>query len=204
MARDPLVIAIEQEMQAQGKTRAELGRLLGLDSSQVTRIFSEKSPTRRIQMHELRQIEAWLGRTGTRKPDFHSMADIVPLPGMVPLYGWVGAASEHRLVLAEQNALGFIPMHPAQLHFRNAFALQVADDCMRPRYEPGENIYLAPNQWPRIGQDIVIVTTEGNGFLKRFLGRDAERVLVEQLNPVKQLKFPLATIEAVHAVVGRG
>lgn len=42
------------------------------------------------------------------------------MPGLVPLYGFVGAASDGRLTLAEQNQRGYVPMHPAQLHARDA------------------------------------------------------------------------------------
>lgn len=194
---DPEIAAIDAALKAKGFKRADLGRLLGLDSAQVSRIFSGR---RRLQRHEARQIEDWLGGKETRP----ASATIHPLPGMVPLYGWVGAASESRLTLAEQSLRGFVPMHPAQQNLREAFALEVADISMVPRYEPGEIVYLAPNRWPTRNQDMVLVTKESHGFLKRFISRDAERVTAWQLNPERELTYELKDVDAVHTVVGRG
>ncbi len=192
---NPELAAIDERMKAQHKSRADLGRLLGLDSAQVSRIFSGK---RRIQLHEARQIESWLAGEG---PAAGASGAVLPLPGMVPLYGWVGAASPSRLVLAEQNLRGYVPMHPAQSHVRDAFALEVADISMSPRYEPGEIVYVAPNRWPRPNQDCVLVTTDGQGLLKRFVRRSDEGVVLHQLNPDGPITIETEKISAIHSVV---
>jgi phage repressor protein C with HTH and peptisase S24 domain len=196
---DPEVMAIDAAMAAQSRSRAEVARLLGLDSSQVSRIFAGR---RRLQRHEYSKLVEWLG-ISTPSPHVAGGA-IVPMPGMVPLYGWVGAASDERLTLADQNLRGYVPMHPNQAHVKDAFALEVADISMSPRYEPGEVVYLAPHRWPTRGQDCVLVTTDSNGFLKRFIRRDETSVHLHQLNPNEDLTFELSLVEAVHAVVGRG
>jgi phage repressor protein C with HTH and peptisase S24 domain len=195
---DPEISAIDAAMKQQGKSKADLGRLLGLDSAQVSRMFSGK---RRLQLHEAKAIHSWLG--GEQKA-VDIGGTVTPMPGMVPLYGWVGAASDSRLTMAEQNLRGYVPMHPNQAHVRNAFALEVADVSMTPRYEPGEIIYCAPNRWPGRGQDCVLVTNEGEGLLKRFIRRDVETLTLHQLNPDEDLHYPMETVFAVHTVVGRG
>ncbi len=194
---DPEIAAIDAAMKAKGHSRADLGRLLGLDSAQVSRLFSNK---RRLQRHEARKIEEWLGGATLGR----ERGNVIPGPGMVPLYGWVGAASDSRLTFAEQSIRGFVPMHPSQLHVREAFALEVADVSMIPRYEPGEIVYVAPNRWPARGHDCVVVTTEMEGLLKRFVRRDTEDLVLHQLNPDRDFELSLAKIAAVHSVVGRG
>ena len=194
---DPEIAAIDAAMKKAGHTRAEMARLLSLDGSQVTRIFAGR---RRLQRHEMKLVEDWLfgaapGRTS---------ATVVPMPNMVPLYGWVGAASAQRLTLAEQSLRGYVPMHPAQMHVRDAFALEVSDVSMVPRYEPGEIVYLAPNRWPSRNQDCVVVLKDGAGLLKRFVLRDHETLTLHQLNPDRDLEIALADVDAVHAVLGRG
>nr|WP_312294669.1 S24 family peptidase [Brevundimonas diminuta] len=181
-----------------GKTNADLGRLLGLDGSQVTRIIKGQ---RQIQRHEWNRIEEWLGG---EIPENHDAGEVAVMPGLVPLYGWAGAASAERLTLAEQTLLGAVPRHPNQLNVRGAFALRVSDESMSPRYEPGETVYIAPNQWPAREQDCVVVTSEGFGYLKRFVRRADGVVTVRQLNPDGELSFPVDQIAAMHAVVGRG
>ncbi len=194
---EPDVVVIAALLKERGKSHADVGRLLGLDSSQVSRIFNGR---RRLQLHEAKQIHAWLGN-----PESIAEAGgtVIPMPGMIPLYGWVGASSENRLQLAEQSIRGFVPMHPRQATTRDAFALEVSDISMSPRYEPGEIIYLAPNRWPAKQQDGVIVTTNGHGFLKRFVRRDNNRLVFHQLNPEREIEFDISELANIHAVVGR-
>jgi phage repressor protein C with HTH and peptisase S24 domain len=100
--------------------------------------------------------------------------------------------------------LGVVPRHPAQANLREAFALRVADVSMSPPYEPGEIVYLAPNQWPAREQDCVLVTTQGHGYLKRYVDRTPGSLRLRQLNPAEELSFAITDVEAMHAVVGRG
>lgn len=194
---DPEILAIDAAMKAKGHSRADLGRLLGLDSAQVSRIFSGR---RRLQRHEAKSIDDWLGGVQPSK----GVARVLPGPGMVPLYGWVGAASASRLTFAEQNLRGYVSMHPAQLHVRDAFALEVADVSMSPRYEPGEIVYVAPHRWPARSQDCVVVTTEFEGLLKRFVQRTNDVLRLHQLNPDEDLEVPMEQVDSIHSVVGRG
>lgn len=195
---DPEIEAIERALVERNIPRVEMGRRLGLDSSQVNRIFNGK---RRIQRHEMATLREWLWPGSTPLP---SGGTIVAMPGMVPLYGWVGAASQHRLTLAEQTVRAYVPMHPAQQHLVGPFALEVADISMSPRYEPGEIVFVAPNRWPHKNQDCVLVTNDAAGYLKRFLSRDQEAVHLFQLNPEGELDFRLDDVASIHAVVGRG
>ncbi|MFC5374754.1 helix-turn-helix transcriptional regulator [Brevundimonas faecalis] len=194
----PELRSLFDRIYAANKTNADLGRLLGLDGSQVTRIIKG---TRQIQRHEWKRIEEWLG---SAIPESHETGEVTVMPGLVPLYGWAGAASDERLTFAEQTLIGAVPRHPNQQNARGAFALRVSDESMAPRYEPGETVYVAPNQWPAREQDCVLVTHEGYGYLKRFVRRFDGVVTVRQLNPESELTFPVDDIAAMHAVVGRG
>jgi phage repressor protein C with HTH and peptisase S24 domain len=195
---DPEVARIDAELRRQGKARAALGRAIGLDSKQLNRLFKGE---RRLQMHEHNTALEFLGLA---PPPMHSAGgSVIPLPGLVPIYGWVGAATDSRLTLADQNLRGYVPMHPGQANVRDAFALEVADVSMEPRYEPGETVYLAPNRWPRPGQDCVVVTKSGQGLLKRFVRRQGDTITLHQFNPVQTFDMALEEVEQIHTVVGR-
>lgn len=187
-----------ERIRGAGKNNADLGRLLGIDGSQVTRIIKGE---RQIQRHEWRKIEDWLGGS---LPEGNLDENVALLPGLVPLYGWAGAASDERLTFADQHLLGAVPRHPNQMNVRGAFALKVSDVSMSPRYEPGEVVYVAPNQWPAREQDCILVTEDGFGYLKRFVRRADGQTIVHQLNPAKDLPFEDRNVAAMHAVVGRG
>jgi phage repressor protein C with HTH and peptisase S24 domain len=198
MIADPVIAEIDAALRERGLPRSALGREIGLGEKQLNRLFNN---ARKLQRHELDKIRAWLWPGSSPLP---MGGTIVPLPGMVPLYGSVGASSENRLTLAEQSLRAYVPMHPSQRNLINPFALEVSDISMSPRYEPGEIVYVAPNRWPAKGQDCVLVTRNAEGFLKRYLNRDETTVYVFQLNPEREIKFVRDELEAVHAVVGRG
>jgi SOS-response transcriptional repressor LexA len=197
---DPEIRAIADALRERGWPNAELGRQLGLDSSQVSRIFSGR---RRLQRHEMAIVREWLwpgsGGGGVAGRPHHQAES-----GMVPLYGFIGAAGDGRIVFADQSVRGYVPLHPAQQGLVNSFALEVADVSMSPRYEPGEIVYVAPNRWPARGQDCVVVTRDGAACVRRFVGRNNGGVDLSQLNPPQELTVDLSEITAIHAVVGRG
>lgn len=177
-----------------GRTNADLGRLLGLDGSQVTRIIKGQ---RQIQRHEWARIEDWLG---IELPESRDGSEQLSEPGLIPLYGWNGANGDS---FGEHTLLGSVPRHPNQINVRGAFALKVADETMSPRYEPGETVYIAPNQWPAREQDCVFMVKTGAAFLRRFVKRADGRVIVRELSPERETAYLVETIEAMHAVVGR-
>lgn len=195
---DPEVLRILKELERQQKPRAALGRHLGLDPKQMNRLANGE---RKLLRHEHAQALEFLGMDG---PPPTQGGSVVAMPGLVPLFGWVGAATENRLTIAEQSLRGYVPMHPNQVNVRAAFALEVADVSMVPRYEPGEIVYLAPNRWPKAGQDCVVVTTDDAGLLKRFVRRGLEQLTLHQLNPDVDLELDLKAIAQIHTVVGRG
>ena len=194
----PELRSLFERIYGSGKTNADLGRLLGIDGSQVTRIIKGE---RQIQRHEWRRIEDWLGGS---LEEISEDADVAVMPGLVPLYGWAGASTDDRLTFADQTLIGAVPRHPNQANVRGAFALRISTDSMSPRYEPGEVVYVAPNQWPAKEQDCVLVTSEGFGYLKRFIRRVEGQIILHQLNPAKDIPFAIESVSAVHAVVGRG
>lgn len=196
---DPAIRRIADELERRELPRAALGRALGLDSKQMNRLFNGE---RRLQRHE---YELALEFLGISAPDAAIPGGaIVPMPGLVPLYGWVGAASDERLTLAEQSLRGFVPMHPNQANVRDPFALEVVDVSMSPRYEPGEIIYVAPNRRPQPGQDCVIVTSDHQGLLKRFVRYGADTITLRQLNPEREFEIARKDVTQYLVVVGRG
>lgn len=193
---DPQIREIAAEMERQGRTKADLSRLLALDSSQISRMFRGD---RRLQVHEYKKVVDWLGLAGAGNV---TGGAVVPMPGLIPLFGWAGVGAE--LTLSEQDLRGYVPMHPNQANVRDAFALEVPDDLMSPRYEPGEIVYLAPNRWPNPGGDCLLITTEREAQLRRFLRRDGSLLRLQQLNPALDGALELAAMSAIHKVVGRG
>lgn len=195
--QDPTIAAIDAALVARNLPRAELGRRLGIDSSQVTRLFKGK---RKLQLHEYRTVAQWLGLPVEQQPSGH----VVGMPGLIPLYGWSNPASSYELDLNEPGVRAYVQPHPNQANAKDAFAIEVAHIEMSPRYEPGEIAYALPGRWPSRGQDFLVINTAGEGFIRRFVRREGDTIIAEILSPALEAELSLADIEAIHAIVGRG
>lgn len=91
---------------------------------------------------------------------------------------------------------------------KNAYALRVRGESMRPRIKSGEFIIVEPNSAANPGDDVVVICKDGRKMVKELLYiRDDEVTLGSINNGFKPLTIPLEQIEAMHyvaAIVPRG
>lgn len=131
----------------------------------------------------------------------------------------IGPDSAHRL-----DAKAAATIAEAWASANDVYATIVAGDCMSPLVERGDCIAVDPIALPAPGDLVVLVKTpslirdgEPPAVLKRLVGRfDPSRipykpisvdevepcVMVEMLNPRKQLAVPHSALIAVHFCVG--
>lgn len=90
-----------------------------------------------------------------------------------------------------------------------AYAVMVAGESMLPRYEDGETAFADPKR--RVKRDDYVVAQikmEENGpilaFVKKFIKRNSDELVLEQLNPAKELRFRDNTVVAVHYILRGG
>lgn len=91
---------------------------------------------------------------------------------------------------------------------KNAYALRVRGESMRPRIKSGEFIIVEPNTVTNPGDDVVVICKDGRKMVKELLYvRDGEVTLGSINNGFKPLSIPLEEIDAMHyvaAIVPRG
>ena len=92
----------------------------------------------------------------------------------------------------------------------DAYAVYVKGESMSPRYEPGELLYVHPGRPVTPGCYVLVQTKPQNGeqaplaFLKRLVRRTATKLVLEQLNPHRQIELPVEQIVTIHRIVGSG
>jgi phage repressor protein C with HTH and peptisase S24 domain len=123
----------------------------------------------------------------------------------VPVYGPAAAATPDKVLITEDYIVDRKPTPEELAHVRDAFIMYVAGDSMFPRYKFGEMVSVHPYRPPSIGQDCVLVYTDGNAIVKEFAGESDDRKewKLRQYNPEKVLKVKKADAKAIYAVVGR-
>lgn len=101
---------------------------------------------------------------------------------------------------------------PELEHVKDAFAVYMHGDSMRPAFRPGDTLYIDPSR-PVTAGDEVLVQIKGEedeppyGFVKEFMRKSAKELVLLQHNPPegqeKIITFPADRVMTVHKVVGR-
>ncbi len=84
----------------------------------------------------------------------------------------------------------------------NAYAINIVGTSMEPALRDGSLAYVDPTKNVEPGDDVVIVQTNGEWFVKQLVRRTAKQVIARQHNPVANVEYPADKVEAVHLIVG--
>ncbi|MGI9142687.1 MAG: S24 family peptidase [Fluviibacter sp.] len=91
---------------------------------------------------------------------------------------------------------------------KNAYALRVRGDSMRPRIRPGEFVIIEPNHQAHPGDDVVVSTRDGRKLLKEFLYERNGDITLGSINlengPLTLSRAEISAIHYVAAIVPAG
>lgn len=98
---------------------------------------------------------------------------------------------------------------PTISKIKDAYAVVISGDTMYPRYNDGEIAFVDPSRTPRKGDYVVAQIRDGDGevplaFVKKFVSRTSEELVLEQLNPPEILNFSGSRVLTVHTIVLSG
>lgn len=188
---------------------AELAEFMGVDYFVADRIVNGKRKT--LRTDEADSIRRFFE---SRERPVFSTSDATERTGGVsersgaraeiPLFGGADTNEGWMLSLGAHSQVARIMPHPAQTRAGKAFAVEVVDDSMSPRFEMGEIAYVAVGVMPRRGQDCLIEYKNLTARILQFVERNDRQVVLRQLNPPKQVILKAGDGTAVHAIVGRG
>ena len=85
---------------------------------------------------------------------------------------------------------------------KNAYALEVTGDSMKPLYRDGDVLIVSPNAAPRKGDRVVLRTTDGEVMAKELVRRTAKTIELASFNPAHpNLVFPVDRIEWIARII---
>lgn len=105
---------------------------------------------------------------------------------------------------------GMTERPPSVAGVQGAYAVEIYEDSMSPRFEPSETVPVHPHKTVIQGDDCVVqIAPEHDGgdihyFVKRFVSRNENEIVLRQFNPDKKIKFPSHRVIAVHKIPRRG
>lgn len=127
----------------------------------------------------------------------------------IPLYSAALAGADGSISIGA-SVLEMIEAPAAVAAVPDAYAVRVVGESMEPRYFSGETVYIHPRMPVRKGDFVLVqVIEDGNdgavmGYIKRLIHIDEKRIIVEQLNPEKEISFPRSRLKSLHKIVLAG
>ena len=127
----------------------------------------------------------------------------------IPLYSAALAGPDGSISIGA-SVLEMIEAPAAVAAVPDAYAVRVVGESMEPRYFSGETVYIHPRMPVRKGDFVLVqIMEDGNdgavmGYIKRLVSIDDKRLIVEQLNPDKEIVFARARVKSLHKIVLAG
>jgi phage repressor protein C with HTH and peptisase S24 domain len=126
----------------------------------------------------------------------------------IPAYGQAVGGKDGEFIL-NGNRIVDVLAPPSLQGVPDAYAVYVVGDSMEPRYFAGEAVFVNPRLPVRRGDFVVaqVAVAESeppHAYVKRFVGRDARSLKLEQFNPKKALDFPVGRVISVHRIIMGG
>jgi len=126
----------------------------------------------------------------------------------IPVYGQAVGGIDGEFIM-NGNILYEVMAPPTLSQISGAYAVQVSGDSMYPRYEDGEICFVDPKRRVRKGDYVIAqIRLEEHGpllaYVKKFVRHNAAELILEQFNPVKELRFPADAVASVHYIALAG
>lgn len=125
----------------------------------------------------------------------------------IPLYGQAVGGVDGEFVLNEGNKLADIFAPPELESVSGAYAVTVSGESMSPRYDDGEVVYVHPKRRPVKGDYVVAQIHNPNegapplAYVKRLVRYSEAGLVLEQLNPQKEMRFEHRAVVSVHVIL---
>jgi len=133
---------------------------------------------------------------------------MVTIDRRLPVYGQAVGGIDGEFPM--NGTMLFDVLCPPQLsEISDAYAVIISGDSMYPRYEDGEMAFIDPTRRVRRGDYVVAQIMHDkfsppHAYVKKFISHDARELVLEQFNPMKELRFRHDHVVSVHFVALAG
>lgn len=164
-------------------------------------MVSKMRKDRRVQDDEMELLESLAARPADKGAAYEQAIQLTDTAITVPLFGSGGGVGGV-LRLSEEHFVRPVPIHPAQIGSRGAFAVYVLGDSMEPKLADGDIAFVMRNMPPVKNQVCIVEMNCGEAFVRIYDGADDSTIFVRQLNPAKRTPFARRDVANVYRVVG--
>lgn len=193
-------------------SKADLTRAVGVTPSTLASVFKGGEPglllLSKIASALDVPIDALVRDVVTDGKDVNSYngePDRFVTSDKIPVYG-TAAGSLLGSVAISGDVIDWVERPHGLRNAQHSYALYVTGISMEPLYRQGDIIFLHPGRPPRSG-DVVVIQTQTHkdadiiSYVKEFVRRTDDGVLVKQFNPEAEIVFKHDTIKEIHRVM---
>lgn len=205
-----------------GKSKAGLARAMGLPFARISEMIKG---TRKLRAEEVPAMAGYLGLApddvlnrlggGQRArangdEGWHNPAEpIIPEGAMpvaagsrdLPIYGAAECGPDGRVGFDHQGPVDWTWRAPELLNVKGAFAIYATGDSMGDAIPEGSIVQIHPHRGPLPGRKCLVMLRGKGAFLKIWVGRRGDKVIVRQTNPPQEITWDAAEVQAVYRVV---
>lgn len=198
---------LRRAVQASGVSPTKLAIACGLAPSTINRPLNDPKWSGGMNRGTLTKISS---KTGVDVPALYAIPLDEPLGLRIPLprrgnltlpvrgtemTGTDGAFALSGVVVDE------VAKPPKLERVEDAYAIYMRGAYMEPKYEEGQLLYINPSMPAIVGSYIVLILKDGRAFVRRLVRRDEDKIVIEQLNPQRNITRRLVEISAIHRIV---
>lgn len=170
------------------------------------------APRLGVSPDALRESDPPAGGSAPVRDEVREAADFDPpsrgqMPRDLPVFGTAaGGNGEGAFILDTGDVVDRVRRPPNLLNNRKAYGLYVEGVSMEPAHYQGDLVIVDPAKKLRPGDRAVIVAYMPDGeapvaFIKQIKRETADRWVVEQFNPPKELVFAKADVVSIHRIL---
>jgi phage repressor protein C with HTH and peptisase S24 domain len=221
---DPVRNLIAKKASELGETLASLSKKLKRNHAYLQQFVKRKIPKRlpenvRHQLTYFLQVDESQLRVGLQMKKFADRSEgasytlynsvTTTVFRQIPTYGHATGGPRGEFKLSKDNLTGDIPAPPMLVNVRDAYAIYMVGNTMKPRYYAGETIYVHPGLPVRDGDYIVLQfadnnASDGDDRVLAMVCQQLSKTTFAQINPYKELELADDQIVARHRIVLAG
>ena len=212
---DTIAKRLDKAMNNAGfKSQMALSRASGVPQPTISRILGEDGIPDTLTLQKLAKAcnvsFEWLANNAGEpfQSIFDEQVSIKKDASYAPVVGIAMGGADGYLSIDDYPVGEGSHFVPSYSQDKNAYALRVRGDSMRPRIKSGEFVVVEPNIAAQPGDDVVVKLTDGRALVKELQWvRDGDASFGSINNGIPPMTIPLSEIDKIHrisAIVPRG
>lgn len=212
---------IKEWRQRPGLSQAALADLIGVGQSDIAKLengvlalkvdrLAKLARALDVDPRELADIEpmASIRRNNVLSLNedatpFKPAGDVDLGPADLPIYGIARGGSGDFLLPTEAPPVDWTFRPPLLKGVRDAFAVFVRGDSMRPMFRPGQALWIHPHLPLVQDEGVLIVRQDDLALIKEFIRSTADEIVVREYQPApREFSIPHAEIRHAYRIIG--